>query len=137
MVKCKEFYKYFKRLRFLNKSKYNEYNYQFMQINNKIYKEYIKFKKEYTGKLSKFIQNIRNMNNSIGLHYRMNDKCFKFKCRVNNKVLNKFKEEIVKLYVKNSSILFISTLNNEIARSLSNGFKYLQYMAEIYNVKRW
>lgn len=131
IVKCKIYYTLFLKYGFLNKAKYNDYQYQYLEINKKIYSKFIKFKWKYIKKLNKFLYNISNIHNTIGIHYRMNDKCFTHECNINEDITRRFFNYIKELYVENSSIILISTINNKIAKNISNGFNYLQYMPSI------
>lgn len=131
IVKCKIYYKLFKKYGLLYKAKHNDYQYQYLEISKKIYSKYIKFKGIYLKKIYTFLQNISNIHNTIGIHYRINDKCFLHECDISKEIQRRYYNHIKKLYIENLSVILISTLNNKIAKKISNGFKYIQYMPYI------
>lgn len=128
VVGCKEYFFHFKNYGLIHKAKYYDYQYQYLEINKNIYSKYIIFKRIYVEKINQYIKNSINIENTIGIHYRMNDNCFNRECSINKNIENRFFINLKSMYKQNSSIILISTLNNKIAKEISNGYKYLQYM---------
>lgn len=133
IVKCKYLYHLLIKYNLLKTAQSNDYQYQYLEINRIIYTKYINFKSVYVNKFKLFLNKINNIENSIGIHYRMTDVCFynNNKCNINGDVNNKYYNHIKNICHNNSSILLISTINNRIANKISNGFKYIQYMPDI------
>lgn len=115
----------------LYKAKYYDYQYQYLEVNKNIYTRYILFKNKYVKNINLFIKKLSNIKNTIGIHYRMTDNCFNSDCRVDEKVINNFYYNIKKVYKQNISVIFISTINNKIAKSIAKGFKYIQYLPSV------
>lgn len=126
---CKFYYNLFLKNGLISHAKPNDYQYQYFEINKYIYTKYIQFKSIYVNMINNFLKNISNYRNTIGIHYRMSDMCFyKNEYCTNKEVEKRYYNHIKKLYKKESSIVLISTINNKIAKRISNGFKYIQYM---------
>lgn len=79
VVACKIYYNLFVKYNLLKKAKHDDYQYQYLEINKKIYTKYINFKKVYVNKVNTFLKKKSNIHYSIGIHYRVNDMCFNYK----------------------------------------------------------
>lgn len=131
IVKCRIYYNKLVRTGLIIKAKYNEIYYQIFEINEKIYKKYILFNSIYSKKVDLFLNNIRGKRNSIGIHYRVNDKCFVSSCKIKSKAIERINCDIIKMTKFNNSVIFISTVNNGIAKLLARGYRLVEYMPEV------
>lgn len=131
LIKCKLFYNMLKKKRFLLRAKYNDLFYQYFEVNSILYTKYILFKQIYVNQFKMFKRNIKNFNNSIGIHYRLNDACFSKKCTINYSSLLKINKDIKSNKNPNNTIILLSTVNTKVDKFLADGFNYTKYMSNI------
>lgn len=86
------------------------------------------FKRKYVDSFKSCFSNLHCISNTIGIHYRMNDKCFNKKCSINMNTVNSITKEVKTAY-KNNITLFISTVNSNYSKIIANGYKYYEFMA--------